>query len=191
MTLAKKLDKLDLKILYELQKDGRTSITEIAEKVGSSRPTVTSRVKQLIDERSVIIQGGLNLSAAGYKMACVGLEVRNEDSRKNMEHILKSCPRVLNVFRTPEKANIHIAVWGEEDQTINSTIESFRDIEDVDIVYTHYLGTPIHGDIAIKLTPEQTKETPCGQVCSECHRYQNKWCLGCPMSVDYVNPIVK
>lgn len=189
--MAKKLDKLDLKILYELQKDGRTSITEIAEKVGSSRPTVTSRVKQLIEERSVIIQGGMNLSAAGYKMACVGLEVRNEDTRRNVEHILKSCPRVLNVFRTPDKANIHIAVWGEEDQTINSTIESFRDIEDVAIVYTHYLGTPIHGDIVIKLTPEQTTETPCGQVCADCHRYQNKWCLGCPISVDYVNPIVK
>ena len=189
--MAKKLDKLDLKILYELQKDGRTSITEIAEKVGSSRPTVTSRVKQLIDERSVIIQGGLNLSAAGYKMACVGLEVRNEDSRKNMEHILKSCPRVLNVFRTPEKANIHIAVWGEEDQTINSTIESFRDIEDVDIVYTHYLGTPIHGDLAIKVFPITSDETPCGKVCSTCHRFEKNWCLGCPITVDYVNPLVK
>ena len=189
--MPNKLDKLDLKILYELQKDGRISITEIAEKVGSSRPTVTSRVKQLLEERSVIIQGGLNLSAVGYKMACVGLEVSNEDTRKNVEHILRSCPRVLNIFRTPEKANIHIAVWGEEDQTINSTIESFRDLQDVDIVYTHYLGTPIHGDIGINITPALSEETPCGKKCSDCHRYQNQWCLGCPVTVDYMNPIVK
>lgn len=189
--LPSKFDKLDLKILYELQKDGRISITEIAERVGSSRPTVTSRVKQLLESRSVIIGAGLNLAAAGYKMACVGLEVRNEETRRNVEQLLKSCPRVLNVFRTPEKANIHIAVWGEEDQTINSTIESFRDLHDVDIVYTHYLGTPIHGDIGIKVTPAHSEETPCGKICSECHRYENKWCLGCPICVDYVNPMVK
>ncbi len=189
--MPSKFDKLDLKILFELQKDGRISITEIAEKVGSSRPTVTNRVKQLLESRSVIIEAGLNLAAAGYKMACVGLEVKNEDTRRKVEHMLKSCPRVLNVFRTPEKANIHIAVWGEEDQTINSTIESFRDLHDVDIVYTHYLGTPIHGDIGIKVTPAHSEETPCGKLCSECHRYENKWCLGCPITVDYVNPIVK
>ena len=189
--MPKKIDKLDLKIIYELQKDGRMSITEISENIGSSRPTVTSRVKQLLDERSVIIQGGLNLTAAGFKMACVGLEVRNEDTRVNVEHMLKSCPRVLNVFRTPEKANIHIAVWGEEDQTINSTIESFRDINDVEIVYTHYLGTPIHGDISIKLAPGHSAETPCGKTCSECHRFKNQWCLGCPITEDYLNPIVK
>ena len=189
--MPNKLDKLDLKILYELQKDGRISITEIAEKVKSSRPTVTSRVKQLLEDRSVIIEAGLNLTAAGYKMACVGLEVRNEETRKNVEHLLKSCPRVLNIFRTPEKANIHIAVWGEEDQTINSTIESFRDLHDVDIVYTHYLGTPIYGDIGIKVTPAHSEDTPCGKICSECYRYKNKWCLGCPSSVDYINPIVK
>ena len=189
--MPSKFDKLDLKILYELQKDGRTSITEIAEKVGSSRPTVTSRVKQLLESRSIIIEAGLNLTEAGYKMACVGLEVRNEDTRRKVEQVLKSCPRVLNIFRTPEKANIHIAVWGEEDQTINSTIESFRDLHDVEIVYTHYLGTPIHGDIGIKVTPANSEETPCGKICSECHRYENKWCLGCPITVDYVSPIIK
>ena len=191
MELPNKIDKLDLKILYELQKDGRISITEIAEKVGSSRPTVTSRVRQLLEGRSIIIEAGLNLKVAGFKMACVGLEVRNEDTRRKVEHMLKSCPRVLNIFRTPEKANIHIAVWGEEDQTINSTIESFRDLQDVDIVYTHYLGTPIHGDIGIKVTPVRSEKTPCGKICSECHRYENKWCLGCPITVDYKNPIVK
>ena len=189
--MPNKLDELDLKIVSELQKDGRISITEIAENVGSSRPTVTNRVKQLLEDRSVIIEAGLNLAAAGYKMACVGLEVRNEETRKHVEHILKSCPRVLNIFRTPEKANIHIAVWGEEDQTINSTIESFRDLHDVAIVYTHYLGTPIHGDIGIKIIPADEEMTPCGKVCSDCHRFKNKWCLGCPISVDYVNPIVK
>jgi len=186
-----KFDDLDLRILYELQRDGRITITELAEKVESSRPTVTNRVRQLLENRSVIIQGGLNLKEVGFKMACVGLEVSNEETRRHVEHVLVSCPRVLNVFRTPEKANVHIGVWGEDDQTINSTIESFRDIEGVEIVYTHYLGTPIHGDLAIKVFPITSDETPCGKVCSTCHRFENNWCLGCPITTDYVNPIIK
>ena len=177
--------------MSELQKDGRISITELAEKVGSSRHTVTSRVKQLLESRSVIIEAGLNLATVGYKMAYVGLEVKNDDTRRRVERILKSCPRVLNIFRTPEKANIHISVWGEEDQSINSTIESFRDFHDADIVYTHYLGTPIHGDIGIKVASAHSDETPCGKQCSECHRYENKWCLGCPITVDCMSPFVK
>ncbi len=189
--MAKKLDSLDLRILGELQRDGRASITALAEKVGSSRPTVTSRLNRLLDEGVVIISGGLNLQKFGFKMACVGLEVRQDATRKEVEFSLNRCPRVLNVFRTPDKANIHLAVWGEDDQTINSTIESFRDLQDVDIVYTHYLGTPIHGDLAINVQPSGESETPCGRSCKKCHRYENEWCLGCPATVDYKNPLIK
>lgn len=189
--MAKKLDTLDLRILGELQRDGRASITALAEKVESSRPTVTSRLNRLLDEGVVLISGGLNLQKFGFKMACVGLEVKQDATRKGVEPRLKGCPRVLNVFRTPDKANIHLAVWGEDDQTINSTIESFRDMQGVDIVYTHYLGTPIHGDLSINVQPGGESETPCGRSCKKCHRYENEWCLGCPATVDYKNPLIK
>jgi len=48
------IDDLDLKIVLQLQEDGRATITELAEKVGSSRPTVTNRLKRLIDEDLVL-----------------------------------------------------------------------------------------------------------------------------------------
>ena len=187
--MADRLDQLDLKIVHELQIDGRMSITELAEKVGSSRPTITNRMKRLIDEKLIIIKSGLNLRKFRFKVAYVGLEVRTDETRKEAEHYLRNCPRVLNIFRTPEKANIHLTVWGEDDQTINSTIESFRDRENVDIVYTHYLGTPIHGDIVIRVeTPRQNGKAPCGKECVDCHRYNSAWCVGCPASKDYKSP---
>lgn len=189
--MAKKLDGLDFKILHELQKDGRTSITDLARKVKSSRPTVTNRLKQLVNNGQIIISGGLSLKSAGYKMACVGLEVKTDESRKKIEQYFKDCPRILYAFRTPEKANLHLGVWGENDQTLNSTIESFRDHQDVDIVYTHYLGTPIYGDIPVSVHPVKSDETPCGFSCSQCLRYENEWCLGCPVSKDYKNPMLK
>jgi len=189
--MTKKLDNLDLKIINILQDDGRASITELAKKVESSRPTVTNRLKKLMDDELVTIKGGLNLIKIGFKMACIGLEIINDDTRKEVEHHLRNCPRVLSISRIPEKANIHINMWGEDDHTINSTIESFRDIPNVDIIYTHYLGTPIHGNILINLEPGKEGDAACGKICSNCHRYNKAWCLGCPLTTYYKNPILE
>lgn len=186
-----KLDHLDLEIVHQLQRDGRASLVELTGKVKSTRPTVTNRLKRLIDERLITIRGGLNLRELGFKVASVGLEVKRESARKEVETYLRNCPRVLNLFRTAEKANIHAIVWGEDEQTINSTMESFRDLQNVDIVYTHYLGTPIYGDMIINVVPSKNSETPCGMTCSDCYRYSNEWCLGCPASKDYKDPLLK
>lgn len=182
------LDELDLKILQELQTDGRISITELAERVGSSRPTITSRLRRLLEEELVVIVGGLNLKKMGFKIACVGLEVKNEGTRRDFERLLRSCPRVLFTFRTPGKANLYIALWSKEDQTINSVIESFRDIENVDIVFTHYLGTPTSGKIMLPVHTVKMDKPPCDRDCSTCDRYENALCLGCPMTKDYRSP---
>jgi DNA-binding Lrp family transcriptional regulator len=185
------LDELDLKIVNQLYIDGRLSLTELGEKVGSSRQTVAKRLKQLMDEELIIVKAGLNLIKSGFKIANVGLEVKSDKNREEIEHYLRNCPRVVNIFRTPEKANLHLSVWGEDDQTINSTIESFRDRPNVDVVYTRYLGTPIHGNMIINVESSRNSETPCGMNCSDCHRYNNAWCVGCPASSHYRNPLQK
>jgi len=130
------IDDLDLKIINQLNEDGRVSMTRLAENVDASRPTVTNRLNRLLNEKIAIIKGGLNLTKLGYKIADVGLEIRSDDTRREVENFLKQCPRVLDVFRTPEKANIHLRLWGEDDQTINSTIESFRDITSISCTRT-------------------------------------------------------
>ena len=189
--MRRKLDTLALKIIYNLQKDGRASITELAEKVESSRPTVTSRLKQLMEDELVVIKGGLNLRKFDFETAHVGLEVKTDDTRNEVERFLKKCPRVLSVYKAPEKANFNILMWGETPQTLNSTIESFRDFPNVEIVYIRLLGTPIHGDIITNVELPDGSETPCEKICSSCHMYNNKCCLGCPLTVDYKNPFIE
>jgi DNA-binding Lrp family transcriptional regulator len=189
--MVNKIDDLDLKIIYHLQNDGRISSTELAEKIGTSRQTASNRLKRLRDNELIIIKGGLNLRKLGFKMASVGLEVKKEATRKRVEKYLRDCPRVVSIFRTPEKANIHLEVLGENDQTIASTVESFRDLANVDIVYIRYLGTPIHDNIMFDVAPNQSDVTPCGMTCVDCHRYINEWCVGCPTSSDYKNPFLK
>ena len=50
-----KIDELDLKLIYLLMDDSRLSISELAERLGVSRPTVKSRLEKLQNEG--VIQG--------------------------------------------------------------------------------------------------------------------------------------
>lgn len=186
-----KLDDLDLRIVRELQEDGRMSITDLAERVGSSRPTVTNRLKRLVEDGVVVMSGGLSLVRLGFKMGCVGLEVRDGGTWGEVERCLRGCPRVLNAFRTPGKANFHVSLWGEDPNTLKSIIESYRDYPKVEVVYCYFLGTPIHGDVAIEVEPAEHREPACGRICSKCVRYVNGWCLGCPCSTEYKNPLLE
>lgn len=189
--MSDNIDDLDLKIVLQLQENGRATITELAEKVGSSRPTVTNRLKRLIDKGIVIVTGGVNMSKFGYKMACIGLEVKSSETRAEFEEGLTHCPRVINMFRTTDKANLHLALWGEDDKALHSTVEAMREAPNVDVVYAHYLGTPIHGVIPVKVYSKEGGMPPCEKNCTECHRYENVWCPGCPISSAYRNPMLK
>ena len=188
--MVPQLDHLDLNIISQLNKDGRISITELAKKVKSTRLTVSKRLQRLINQELIIVGGGLNLKKLGFKVANVGLEMKSEPSRIKTETILKDCPRVLAIYRTPGKANVHLTIWGEDEQTIKSTIESFRDLPNVDIIYIRYLGTPIHGNIIINVAFGNKDETPCGKKCTECYKFENAWCFGCPTSKHYKNPLL-
>jgi len=188
--MGEKVDNLDLKIIHQLQQNGRISITELADNIHSSRPTTTNRLKKLVDNDVVMVKGGLNISKFGFKMACIGLEVTDGKTLGELESTMKCCPRVMNIYRTTDKANIHITLWGENDQSVNSTIESYRGIPNVNVIYAHYLGTPIHGDIMINVCNAAGDSLPCGKKDCNCHRLEAGWCLGCPASKGYQSPVL-
>ena len=66
--MKEKLDKIDMRLLYELDCNARQSETALAKKVGRSRETVRYRIAQL--EKREIITGyatWLNVSKLGYQ----------------------------------------------------------------------------------------------------------------------------
>ena len=186
-----KLDKLDLRILEEPKANGRMSITDLAIRVKSSRPTVTNRLARLQKEGIAIFPAGLDMSNLGLKMALVSLEVSGDENRKRFLEVMGRCPRVQMIFRSTEKANIQVGVWGEDESTIKSCIESFRDLPIVRIVDTNYLGTPIHGTVTIGVELGDDEIAPCGKTCTMCNQYVNEWCPGCPVTIYYKNPLLK
>jgi DNA-binding Lrp family transcriptional regulator len=180
-------DNLDLNILKILQRNGRVSITELAEKIGVSRPTITSRLSNLFKDDTVIVRGGLNIAKLDFKMASIGLEVRNEEARVRMEEMTERCPKILVVYRSHEKANLHLVIWGEDERAVKSTIESYGDLPHVNIVYSHYLGTPTQGYVMRPVHTGEEENTPCGKNCTVCNRYTKGWCRGCPKTKHYTN----
>lgn len=72
-----KLTKLDQQLLEELQKDGRKSYTELAEKFEANVSTVSNRIQRLIDKDILKIVGVVNPFKTGNSFV-VDLKIKTE-----------------------------------------------------------------------------------------------------------------
>ena len=94
-----KLDKIDLKLLREMQRDGRITNLELADKVGLSPSPCARRVKQL--EESGIIEGTvtlLNPSRLGLKLIAliqIAMDRHTPDRFEEFERQVASYPEVV------------------------------------------------------------------------------------------------
>ncbi|MAB12891.1 Lrp/AsnC family transcriptional regulator [Parvibaculum sp.] len=93
-----KLDETDLKILTELQADGRITNVELAQRVGISAPPCLRRVRAL--EEAGLIRGyhaDLDGKALGFEVtvfAMVGLHSQAEADLKSFEGLVRTWPLV-------------------------------------------------------------------------------------------------
>lgn len=98
MTRRIKLDKIDRKILRDLQNDGRITNVDLAQNAGISAPPCLRRVRAL--EESGFIKGyhaELNAPMLGYGVtifANVGLSSQSETDLKRFEELVNSWPEV-------------------------------------------------------------------------------------------------
>jgi DNA-binding Lrp family transcriptional regulator len=93
-----KLDRIDLRILADLQGDGRMTNVELAERAGISAPPCLRRVRAL--EQAGFIKGyhaEINAEAMGFGVtifAHVGLVSQAETDLKAFEELIRSWPQV-------------------------------------------------------------------------------------------------
>mgnify|MGYP000159194758 CR=1 FL=1 len=101
--MSVRLDKIDRKILAELQADSSQSLDEIAKKVGSSKTPVWNRVRKM-REAGVIRQNTvlLNAEALGLE-ACFFVLIRTSEHEAEWQrkflHALRARPEVLEAHR--------------------------------------------------------------------------------------------
>jgi Lrp/AsnC family transcriptional regulator for asnA, asnC and gidA len=82
------VDELDLKLMQELQKNGREAYVALAKMLGVVEGTVRKRVKKLLDKNTIKIVAVPNPRALGYSfLSIMGLQVRMADLRKVAENL--------------------------------------------------------------------------------------------------------
>jgi Lrp/AsnC family leucine-responsive transcriptional regulator len=187
---GKKLDKIDLKIIQSLKNDARRSITELAKDAGVSRPTAMKRLERLMKDNDIQIDTGINIRKLGFRVGCVGIEVKGAEAREKVEKVLLSCPRVLMVLCPFEKISFSVYVYGENQESLRSTIYSLSELPNTDIAYVNFSDPPLHPKtFTINTYHEKGDITPCGRKCSECYSYEQGICIGCPAVVEYKGPL--
>lgn len=127
------LDHIDLKILRELQNDGRMTNVDLAERVGISAPPCLRRVRKL--EEAGIIEGYhamLNNSKLGYDLVAfcmVGLKNQSEVNLKAFAAATEGWPIVRQAWM----------VSGESDFLLHCLAENLTAFQDfvIEVLTAH------------------------------------------------------
>ncbi len=127
------LDHIDLKILRELQNDGRMTNVDLAERVGISAPPCLRRVRKL--EEAGIIEGYhamLNNSKLGYDLVAfcmVGLKNQSEVNLKAFAAATEQWPIVRQAWM----------VSGESDFLLHCLAENLTAFQDfvIEVLTAH------------------------------------------------------
>jgi DNA-binding Lrp family transcriptional regulator len=172
------LNDTEVKILDALQKNPRISVSELSTHVKVSRPTINKILASMIGEEKILLTSGLNAKVHQCKFANVGINVTTPKSRSEVIELLSECPKVLNIFRTSDQANLMVTLYGGDEQSITSTVNCIGDIEQVEVKYSQNLGTPLT-NMPLPIRIGDNSNTPCDRNCYECMSYINQWCAGC------------
>lgn len=96
------LDRYDLKILAELQRDARISNQELAERIGLSPSPCSRRVKHLEDSGYITRQVALlDPARLGLKLTAfvlIGMDRHTPERFEGFEKVIKGCAEVLDCY---------------------------------------------------------------------------------------------
>ena len=112
-----KLDRIDLRILSDLQADGRMTNVELAERAGISAPPCLRRVRAL--EQAGFIKGyhaEINAEAMGFGVtifAHVGLNSQAENDLRAFEDLVRSWPHVRECHMLAGEADFLLKIVAE------------------------------------------------------------------------------
>jgi len=128
-TIRKTLDRRDRGILSELQRDGRITTQELAQKVGMSASACWRRVRALeesgvIDRYTVICDP----RKAGFGLSFMTLVSLVRHEQKHVENFVREVrrhPEVLECFATSGEDDYHLRVVAEDIDAYNRFLDDF------------------------------------------------------------------
>jgi Lrp/AsnC family leucine-responsive transcriptional regulator len=117
------LDRIDLAILRELEKDARITAVELAERVGLSS-TASARRQRVLEEDGFILGYGARLSLAKFDLPTtvvvrIALETQSEEALSAFEKAVQRCPSVVRCLLMP----------GTDDYLVTVVVRDISDYE--------------------------------------------------------------
>lgn len=135
MTANHELDDIDLKILSELQKDGRIRINELASRVGLSLPPCLRRVRSL-RARGVItaIRATIDEKVLGYEVVSfvsIQLASQAKTTLEAFEAAIAALPLVLQSWRISGEADFLLKCVAPSVEGMHQQLRQFAAMPEV------------------------------------------------------------
>jgi Lrp/AsnC family leucine-responsive transcriptional regulator len=184
------LDDIDKRLVSILQKNGRTSLSEIGESLGMSHVAVSKRLDKLIKTDTVKLTAGVNSSYLDTKVLFMGLETESLDVAEAIKKKYENCPRLLMFAPVTGRYNVFAVMIAEDTWSLESILGtcSMRTEPGVRKSESWFGNTPLLPHyLIIDVNPKQTGDTaaPCEMDCKTCKRYITDKCVGCPSTTTY------
>jgi len=117
------LDRIDLAILRELEKDARITAVDLAERVGLSS-TASARRQRVLEEDGFILGYGARLSLAKFDLPTtvvvrIALETQSEEALSAFEKAVQRCPSVVRC----------LLMSGTDDYLVTVVVRDISDYE--------------------------------------------------------------
>jgi Lrp/AsnC family leucine-responsive transcriptional regulator len=184
------LDDLDKRLVSILQKNGRTSLSEIGEKLGMSHVAVSKRLDKLIKADTVKLTAGVNSEYLDTKVLFMGLETESLDVAEAIKKKYEDCPRLLMFAPVTGRYNVFAVMIAEDTWSLESILGtcSMRTEPGVRKSESWFGNAPLMPQyLVLDINPTQTGDTaaPCKMDCKTCKRYTTDKCVGCPSTTTY------
>ena len=135
MTGPQQLDGIDLKILSELQRDGRLRNNELASRVGISPPPCLRRVRALLKRGAIrAIRAVLDEKQLGYEVisfVSIRLESQASATLRRFETAIAAMPHVQQCWRISGDADFLLKCVAQDVEAMHQQLLHFAGIPDV------------------------------------------------------------
>lgn len=165
--MSRSVDDADIRLIRELSRDGRVSITRLSEETGLSYAAIRNRINRLIKKGLLEIKPHVSVKLLGNVGALVRFKTRNPSKLADM---LANCNRVLGVMQN-NNGDVIALFFSNSKISLTNTVERIvhltRDVQEYSIEYG-------------KLVPNM--KVPIKNPVSECERcilWKLKFCNGC------------
>lgn len=122
------MDNIDKKILVELQKSGRESASNIAEKIDVSVPTITERIRKL-EESGVIVgfQAVIDSSKIGFDVSAIITIISGSSQYyKKVTIEAEKTPEVVKCFSTTGNGSHTLLVTTKNSNTLEELLRKIQ-----------------------------------------------------------------